>query len=1118
MKNLKVARCNATEVAGELVAAGLMLWSEQGRLCYAGPPGALTDRLKALASEVRDALVERLMVERLILVPPSRAQQRIYAAHMIAGEGGSYSVPMAWQLHGPVDIDRLRDCMIVMVQRHEVLRQGFERFAGELVGVISAQAELDLVALSVLDEPGQAPSAVARKWLEDEAGRPFDVSRRGLFRVRVVSARDGSVYLLWVLHHLVCDEWSTAQLVEEFASLYSDGTAVLPAPSAYRDYVSWERQQTGSDGRSRLLEKCVKRLERGSAEPSRLLRYEAGNGDWTALEQCELTPEVSAAVSDAARSLKVSEFTFLLAAFVMLQARYSPTRDASLVTPVTARLDEQLMRVVGPVQQLALIGDRIEPDRVFSDLCRCIAQQVEEAMSPDYPSMDRVLVEYASRNSGARAELLGTLFVMTGPAMNLRMGALRGVSLGLRNREAKANLLACASRSDGVLHLAFEYRPHVLDKLICEQMLADYARLLEQCALDVSTCEQRMALACAQSPQGDRLTQIAPKGSVPQWIADIARRRPDAVAITGIEHVTYGQLDRFAAYIGQCVATMAFQGEACIAVWGRLDARMIGALLGVMRAGACVVPFDADLPWHRVEMICQRDNIQLLVVCDPSLVAPHAPHGMGIPVMVLDQPLAAMQLCLQNEVMALVHADSLAYVMYTSGSTGEPKGVSVSHGAFASFVDWATRALDISHIAAFNVLTHASFDVSLFEVFAPLVAGCPLFINDGHTYHDRLRGLSIGGFAAVPSVLRSALATGISLEPVTHLFVAGEVFSPALAALLASEVPKCSVWNLYGPTEAVVYTSIHKVAGQEQVPIGVARDGLRCHVVRDDWSLLPDGAVGELAIGGLIARGYRNMPALTAARFVPDPFSDQSGARMYLTGDSVFVDGKGVLNYVGRRDRQLKSLGVRLEPEEIERALLDHPQVRAAFVCSSEGDALLVAFVEARLGELQEHDLRRFCLERLPRAMIPKRFVISDLLERTPAGKLDASALRARLQALEQRPSTAGQPTNQTQSLLVQLWADLLGHTGFDIRTNFFEAGGNSLLLLALHDRLPGKESGADTLSVIELFTYTTVEQMAARLDHSVRSTIDETSSLNAKNYRAALRRHKVKYGNDESI
>ncbi|KPA90326.1 non-ribosomal peptide synthase [Pseudomonas asplenii] len=1058
------------------------------------------------------------MAERQILAPPSLAQQRIYAAHVIGGEGASYSVPMAWQMNGPLDIDRVRNCMQMLVQRHEVLRQSFVRFGGELVGVISLRAELDFTALSLLDVPGQAPSAVAHRWLEEEASRPFDVAHGRLFRGRVINARDGSSYLLWILHHLVCDEWSTAQLLEEFVALYNDGLVALPPPSAYRDYVQWERQQGDSDGLTHLLEKCVKRLERASAEPSRVVRNDMTNGNRTALEQRELGCEASAAVSKAARALKVSEFVFMLAAFVMLQARYSTTRNVSLITPVTARLDERLMSVVGPVQQLALIGERVAPNQAFSDVCQRIARQVEEAMSPDYPSMNRVLSEHALRNSGARADLPGTLFVMTGPAMDLQLGGVQGSSLGLRNREAKTNLLVCASRSNGVVHLAFEYRQEVFDQGICEQMLADYAHLLELCANDDLTCEQRVGQAYPSHRPVNPLAQAVPRGSVPQWLADVARSNPEAVAITGAEQVTYGQLDQFSADVAQRLATMALHGEACVAVWGRLSARMIGAMWGVMRSGACVVPFDADLPWYRVEMLCQRDGIQSLVICDPSLVANYAPQDMGMPVVVLDQALAVMPSCPVIEAMVPVHASSLAYVMYTSGSTGEPKGVSVSHSAFASFIHWATNAFEFRRIEAFNVLTHASFDVSLFEVFAPLAAGCPLYIDAGKTYHDRLRGLSAGGFAAVPSVLRSALATGISLQSVTHLFVAGEVFSPALAALLTSEAPESSVWNLYGPTEAVVYTSLHKVVGQGPVPIGVSRDGLQCYVIRDDWTRLPDGAVGELAIGGAIARGYRDMPALTAARFVPDPFSGQIGARMYLTGDSVFVDGRGMLNYVGRRDRQLKSLGARLEPEEIERALLDHPQVTAAFVCGSSKEGLLVAFVEARAAQLQEHDLRRFCLQRLPRAMTPKRFVISDHLERTAAGKLDASALRGRLKQLEYQALTAGQPTTETQRLLMQLWGELLGHTAFDIRTNFFEAGGNSLMLLALHDRLPGNKSGVDALSVIDLFTYTTVEQMAARLDHTVRPIMDETSSRSANNYRAALRRHKVKYGNDESI
>ncbi|MBP1123967.1 MULTISPECIES: AMP-binding protein [unclassified Pseudomonas] len=1113
-KNLKVAYCNATEVAGDLVAAGLELWSEGGRLRYAGPVGALSDELKARAAQVRGALVERL-AQGDRLAPPSRAQQRIYAAHAMGGEGDNYLVPLAWRMDGALEAGRVLECVSTLVKRHEVLRQGFVRFGKYLVSVVSAQAEVDFAALSVICLPGQDLSVAIRSWIEEESARPLDVARSAMFRVRLVTARDGSCYLLWVLHHLICDEWSSAQLLQEFVVLYSAGAEALPAPVAYRDYVQWEHLQTRE--RSPLLDKCVERLELATGETSTPSRPHSQAGDnRTALARLDLTPAASTAVANAARAMKVSEFVFLLSAFVMLQARYSRSRNTGLVTPVTARLDERFMNVVGPVQQLAIISSTVGPDRTFSSLCASITRQVNDAFSPEYPPMEHILAEHSARKGGVRTELPGTLFVMAGPAMNLSLGNVQGVSMSLRNREAKTNLLACAARSEGVLQLAFEYRPASLEAAIARQMLDEYASLLPLCAQDTSICERLVEAATVRRQAQMPVALAAREGNVLQWFDETVLRNPDAAAVTGAQYFSYRQLAGLVNHISVGLPASVVNRGACVAVWGRLSARMIATLLGVMRAGACVVPFDADMPEQRVVMICQRDGIDLLIVCDPALARPGIECAVGVPVMLPDELAwdgvdpAPLEHC------PTLHVDSLAYVMYTSGSSGEPKGVSVSHRAFSRFVEWASAAFAFNELAAFNVLTHASFDVSLFEVFAPLVTGCPLHIDAGQTYLERLRASATGAIAAVPSVLRSALAAGISLKAATHLFVAGEAFSPALATLLAAQVPHAQVWNLYGPTEAVVYTSIHKIAAGGPVPIGVPRDGLACYVLRDDWTLLPNGALGELAIGGHIAREYLGMPALTAARFVPDPFTAHAAGRMYLTGDLVFVDGHGILHYVGRRDRQLKNMGVRLEPEEVERVLLDHPLVTAACVCMGQDDAQLVAFVEADIASVQEHDLRRHCYERLPRAMTPQRFVLSPALQRTPAGKLDVTALRARLAHLAAQPLTGLQPAGATQTLLMGLWAEVLGHTRFDIRTNFFEAGGNSLLLLALFDRLPG--NSAEPLSVVDLFNYTTVEQLAGRLDQSSRSIRHDMPSSSVKNYKTALRRHKVKYGNDKSV
>ncbi|MDP9649641.1 AMP-binding protein [Paraburkholderia caledonica] len=1132
---MKSASFESVEVAGELVAAGLTLSSHAGRLRYAGPAGALTDALRTRALASREALVERLVDAQCMLTPPSATQARIYAANALTFAPGAYLVPLAWRIEGSFDAERALACARALAARHDALRQAFQRVGGHLVAVVSAHVEPDFAALSAWTHGGEVSVDPVRAALDAEATRPFDVASAPLWRIRVVHGRDGNCHLLWVLHHLVCDEYASAQLVDEFARLYRAGESQVPARSvaAYREYVLWQRARwTHADTVDRL-DTCLRRLRGTISDTTLPLRASPQVADRAAAcVSLVLRREVGAAVERAARALRVTEFSYLLASFTMLLAYYQRGPAVAVVIPVTARLDDRFLDVIGPAQQLAVIAATIDGDRTFATLCEEIAAQVQEAFEPDYPPIEAVLSGLATGGGGKRAALPEVMFVKAAPARALALDDVGCAPVPLRNAHAKTTLLACTSRDGDALRLTFEYRPSLIEPRITQCLLDDYAALIERCSGDASTSRRQLSDALAQRCRAS-LRPAPTTRSIVDRFDEAVHARPNGLALRGACDVTYASLSRFADRIRARLPDSARdERRACVAVWGRMSARMIAAMLALMRAGHGIAPFDASLPAQRIAAVCRRDRIGTVLLCDSDL-SEHAAvvaADASVRIVAIDNEMpetatasdTGTQPRLAGAASAPLHPESLAYVMYTSGSTGEPKGVCVSHRAFDAFVQWAVRALDLRRLNGFNVLTHASFDVSLFEVFAPLAAGCPLFLDDGGNYRDRLRAAGRGGIAAVPSVLHAALASDGFPAAATHLFVAGEPFSPALGALLAAVAPQLQVWNLYGPTEAVIYASASRIDGKNDVSIGVPRDGLRCYVLREDWTLLPKGGVGELAIGGLVAREYLGMPSLTAMRFVPDPFAPEPGARMYLTGDLARVDGNGQLEYVGRRDRQIKHFGVRIEPEEVERVLVAHPVVTAAVVQldrSTSGGALLVAAVEAPDRPDLEHSLRQHCHARLPRAMTPQRFIRFDALPRTPAGKLDAAALASRPEwhtvAPDETRSDRSSMT-ETERMLSAIWTAALGHEQFDVHTNFFEAGGHSLALLAVHDGLARMCAAPPPL--IDLFAYPTIAQLADRLDPRRRIALEDrwdAAARRAANQRTARLRHRMKHGKD---
>jgi amino acid adenylation domain-containing protein len=554
----------------------------------------------------------------------------------------------------------------------------------------------------------------------------------------------------------------------------------------------------------------------------------------------------------------------------------------------------------------------------------------------------------------------------------------------------------------------------------------------------------------------NRTAEPLPEVTLPELIAGQARRTPAAVAVEGIDgRLTYAELDRAANSLAARLRELGAGPGSLVGLAVDRSARMVVALLGILRAGAAYVPLDPAYPRERLALMVEDSGVELILTDRASAAAvPAGSTGQARRLMLDEEDLARPAGAPTPPILG----DALAYVIYTSGSTGRPKGVMLPHRALANFVLTLARRPGFAAGETLVAVTSLSFDIAGLEVYLPLVAGGRVVVAsraetlDAFALGRRISGKELGAgvLQATPSTWRMLVETGWQ-NPRLRAFCGGEALPPDLAAAL---VPRCAeVWNLYGPTETTIWSTAGRVRAGEPVSIGAPIGNTRVFVA-DAWgALAPVGIPGELLIGGAgLARGYRGNPAQTAERFVPDGFSGLPGERLYRTGDLARWQGApdGSLECFGRLDHQIKVRGFRVEPGEIEAALAEHPDVRQAVVVTRPdpaGGSRLAAYVvphpATTAAALEETPLRVFLGGRLPAYMVPSLFVFLPALPLTPNRKVDRRALPA---ADPAGPAPSRPPAGELEKAIAAVWAEILGVAEVGAEDSFFALGGHSLL------------------------------------------------------------------------
>ena len=1007
-----------------------------------------------------------------------------------------YHVQFCFDLEGELDAAALRAAADTLVRRHAALRAAFRlRDTGEPVqliirGVRAAWNELDVRRL-----PAAGIPAELERLTSQERGRRFDLARPQSMRFTLIRYAAQRVRLLLTYHHVLLDGWAMPILLTELFGLYErrgDDTG-LPGPFPHRGYLSWlARQDTG-----KAREAWRQELS-GLTGPTLWAPPDAARVPRLPHRRTvPIPPGLIAAIETMTQRYGLTFNTIVQGALAILLARLTGRDDICFGTVVHGRPAD----LSGAE---AMIGSSINvvPVRVALPAAQPVIellaglQDRQAAMIP-YHHLGLTQI----RQAAGLPELFDTLMIFEN--YPLKADSLKNPAPGLRTLGAWIHdashfplRLTVMLAPSPLLHL--DYRADLLDSGAAGVLTGRLVRLLEDMAADPGGAAGRLSILTAAERElvvsrwNDTAVPVRP-GTLVQRIEQQAASCPDAVAVIfqGAS-LTYREVNDQANRLAwELIARGAGPGRL-VAVGLARSPRLVVALLAVLKAGAAYLPLDPEYPAGRIVFML-ADATPVLVLTDTAS-AGEIPGGPG-PALVLDEPAAITRIAARpaanpgdaDRTSRLTPA-SPAYVLYTSGSTGEPKGVVISHASIVNRLAWMQAQYRLSGDDRVLQKTPAGFDVSVWEFFWPLMTGAALVLArpGGHREPEYLAALiqaeHVTTVHFVPSMLNVFLAhpAAARCRGLRRVICSGEALSAELAVRFHRTLD-ATLWNLYGPTEAAVdvsYWPSDAGVASGMVPIGRPVWNTRLYVLDAALNPVPPGVAGELYIAGVqLAQGYLNRPALTAERFVADPFGPP-GTRLYRTGDLARWREDGALDFLGRVDNQVKIRGVRVELGEIESSLLSHPgvtQAAAAVRPAGPGAERLVGYIvadDAAVGEL-----RGYLTARLPHIMVPDTFVVLDALPLTINGKLDRRALPEP----EPPPARVSRaPQTGREQILRELFAEVLNRPDIGLDDDFFELGGHSLLAAQLIGRV--RTALGRDLSIRILFQAPTVAGLASRL------------------------------------
>ncbi|MFE4511358.1 amino acid adenylation domain-containing protein, partial [Bacillus subtilis] len=1037
--------------------------------------------------------------------PLSSAQKRMYMLNQFDPTSINYNIPNIFEIKGTVDIINLEKALQTLIQRHESFRTSFLVKDNKAVQIIHDEVpfSLDYVEIKEREIDG----------IINEFVRPFDLSHGPLIRAKFVKIGDNRSIFILDYHHIIADGVSTNLIVDELSQLYK-GESLQPISIQYKDYAQWYQEQL--EGNTFTAQEKYWLESYSNEIPTLNIPTDFKRPDVQKFEGAkvsfEINPELTSQLLEIARESQATLYMTLLTAFKMLLNRYTGQETIIVGSPIENRQHPDLAEIVGMFANTLAIKSKIDPEKNFTEQLNSIKEEsLRIYENQNYP-LEELIKRINLQKDISRNPLFDVMFVLQNMKdSQLSLGKAQVSPYNFDFKTSKVDLTLIAIEKDSGISFDLEYSRNLFKLETMERLVQHFIKLLSEVAENTSKPIKEIDILSQNEKQqilvefNQNSTDFPKNMTIQELYEEQVMKAPDQIAVSfNGENLTYAELNQRANSLAKLLRKHGVNSNQLVGVMLERSFEMIISMLAVLKAGGAYLPIDLEYPSDRINFLLEDSQTKLLLTTS-NLSKNNAFTGE---IICVDQLSLTSKSILNPEIKN--ESGDLSYVMYTSGTTGVPKGVCISHRNVIRLVK-NTNYIPFSSDTRMLQAGAFGFDATTFEVWGSLLNGGTLYlvekegILDTTLLKQAIVAMSINTALFTTALFNQLVEKDVSIfSSLEYLVVGGDVLLPKYINCVRGTYPQLKIINAYGPTENATISTTYEIEKhfEGSIPIGKPISNTQAYILNNYNQVQPIGVVGELCFGGDgLASGYLNRPELTKQKFITNPFNITE--KVYRTGDMARWLSDGNIEFLGRVDHQVKIRGFRIELSEVESKLLSHYAVNEAIVLAKEdsksGEKYLCAFYTTSAeAEINHKDIREYLRQSLPAYMVPSHFLQLEEFPLTVNGKVDRKALPepSRHEAVNDEYI---EPRNETEKKLIQLWEQVLGIEKVSVLNYFYDLGGNSLSATLLHAYIQ-KEFGI-RLSLASILQNPTVEIMAKQIGNDIHQEVLTIPVAQAKEY-----------------